>query len=244
MSQNSVVHIESQGASFMTPGFPNNPGKGSCTWNITTFGGKYIRLQFVKLYPSCVNITLISGIGEVIREEICAPETIYSNGSSLIIKYTSMNDQERQRGFLASFEQVDAIPLASACSSNSERPILLAGPSGVLASYKYPRRYPSGAYCVWKIEVPFTKKVELSFDTFHLQSSERCYNDYVQVYDGDSYSTRVSLGKFCGTSIPSNLSSTANKMVVTFRSDPTVSFTVGLWPGFKATFKAVDNTGE
>ena len=139
-------------------------------------------MRFVRLYPTCVNITVISGIGEVIREEICAPETTYSNGSSLIIKYASMNDQERQRGFLASFEQVGAIPLASACSSNSENPILLAGPSGV----EYPRRYPSGAYCVWKIEVPFTKKVELSFYTFHLQSSERCYNDYIQIYNGDS----------------------------------------------------------
>ena len=55
--------------------------------------------------------------------------------------------------------------------------------------------------------------IEISFD---LENTDGCNRDYVEIRDGRDQS--VSLGRYCGQSIPTNVS-VAQSMYVRFRSD-------------------------
>ena len=76
--------------------------------------------------------------------------------------------------------------------------------------------YAQGNTCSWLID-PQTStdsisKITLSFDTF-----ETTQGDLVNVYDGINTTSQL-LGSFSGSMIPSAVSSTGNKMLVTFHS--------------------------
>ena len=69
------------------------------------------------------------------------------------------------------------------------------------------------------------KWVTLGFTHFDLEES-----DFVRVYDGETTEADM-IGEFTGNNIPANLSSTGNKMLITFESIGS-----GTAPGFKAEF--------
>jgi hypothetical protein len=54
----------------------------------------------------------------------------------------------------------------------------------------------------------------LSFDDFITESN----NDFIEVFDGNSVSDQ-SIGKFSGSSKPTNLISSSNSLTVYFRTD-------------------------
>lgn len=68
------------------------------------------------------------------------------------------------------------------------------------------------------------------FSMFHLQGNPDCQNDYLEIREGSSTGSVV--GRFCGTSLPSNYTSvTGHILWVKFVSDGSVS-----GAGFRATF--------
>ena len=44
------------------------------------------------------------------------------------------------------------------------------------------------------------------------------YNDYLRLFDGDSYNRKYLINQLTGTSLPSDVSSVASKMLITFDS--------------------------
>ena len=68
----------------------------------------------------------------------------------------------------------------------------------------------------------------LTFESFDLESANRCRYDYVEI-NGE---------KYCGSSKPSPVISSGNTLTITFHSDYSV-----IRSGFKATWKAMGNTG-
>lgn len=69
------------------------------------------------------------------------------------------------------------------------------------------------------------KKVMLTFESFDLEPHSSCGYDYVL----------VSKKKYCGSTKPGPITSSSNKMTVTFHSDSSVNHR-----GFSAAWKAVD----
>ena len=72
--------------------------------------------------------------------------------------------------------------------------------------------------------------IRLEFKYFQLEDHPTCQNDYVEVQDGLTLSSRL-LGRFCGNVFPTIIESTTNKMLVRFKTnDKTVR------TGFKALY--------
>jgi len=65
-----------------------------------------------------------------------------------------------------------------------------------------------------------TKKIQIEFTSFNVESSTDCENDYLEIYDGDDVNATL-IGKYCGTDLPETVSaSTAGgKLTFHFVSD-------------------------
>uniref|UniRef100_A0A4W4GWN6 Procollagen C-endopeptidase enhancer b n=1 Tax=Electrophorus electricus TaxID=8005 RepID=A0A4W4GWN6_ELEEL len=94
----------------------------------------------------------------------------------------------------------------------------LATESGFVASEDFPTHYKPNSKCTWYITVPEGHVVMLQFRIFDLEADPTCRYDYVDVYNGHSYTVQK-LGRFCGTFRPGALISTSNTMMLEMASD-------------------------
>ncbi|XP_009301718.1 procollagen C-endopeptidase enhancer b isoform X1 [Danio rerio] len=107
--------------------------------------------------------------------------------------------------------------------TNFTRPVFLCGghlvtDSGFVASEGFPSHYKANSKCTWYITVPEGHVVMLQFRIFDLEADPTCRYDYVDVYNGHSYTVQK-LGRFCGTFRPGALISTSNTMMLEMASD-------------------------
>ncbi|KAF4110807.1 procollagen C-endopeptidase enhancer b [Onychostoma macrolepis] len=107
--------------------------------------------------------------------------------------------------------------------TNFTRPVFLCGghlttDSGFVASEGFPSHYKPNSRCTWYITVPEGHVVMLQFRIFDLEADPTCRYDYVDVYNGHSYTVQK-LGRFCGTFRPGALISTSNTMMLEMASD-------------------------
>ncbi|XP_051566635.1 procollagen C-endopeptidase enhancer 2-like [Myxocyprinus asiaticus] len=107
--------------------------------------------------------------------------------------------------------------------TNFTRPIFLCGghlvtDSGFVASEGFPSHYKPNSKCTWYITVPEGHVVMLQFRIFDLEADSICRYDYLDIYNGHSY-TMQKLGRFCGTFRPGALISTSNTMMLEMVSD-------------------------
>ncbi|XP_061781559.1 membrane frizzled-related protein [Nerophis lumbriciformis] len=108
------------------------------------------------------------------------------------------------------------------------------GPYGFLASPNHPRPYPHQQFCVWHISVEEGHVIMLSFKNFSLEIQDVCEFDYVEVYDSSNTGAEKVLGRFCGTTLPPDLTSSGHDMTVLFVADEGVADS-----GFNATYRSV-----
>lgn len=94
-------------------------------------------------------------------------------------------------------------------------------------------RYEPKMDCLWTIEMPINRAINLTFNSFELESSSTCRYDYVKVYDGDNTNFPL-VGTFCGNSIPTYFVSSGNFLTIHFVTDSSVQR-----QGFNATYRAV-----
>ncbi|CAL1294950.1 unnamed protein product [Larinioides sclopetarius] len=104
---------------------------------------------------------------------------------------------------------------------------------GVVSSPNFPDHYPSRKECTWKFETTPGHRIKLVFDSFELEPHQECAYDHVALYDGESADAPL-LGRFCGSKVPHPIISTAQTMLMAFRSDPSVQRN-----GFRATHSTV-----
>ncbi|KAJ7370800.1 hypothetical protein OS493_029790 [Desmophyllum pertusum] len=109
--------------------------------------------------------------------------------------------------------------------------------NGTFQSPNYPRKYPDGQYCSWRITVNTTQQIHLMFTNFSLQNENN--TDVLYVYDGDNATGEV-LGVFYGGHPPpkEGIYSLSKHMFVIFKSDKTGSYT-----GFDASYYGVNISG-
>ena len=114
----------------------------------------------------------------------------------------------------------------------------LSAVNGTFQSPNYPREYPDGQYCSWRITVKTTQQIHLMFTNFSLQNENN--TDALYVYDGED-SRRKILGVYYGGHPPpkEGIYSSSNRMLVIFKSDKNGSYT-----GFSASYYGVNISGR
>lgn len=104
----------------------------------------------------------------------------------------------------------------------------LTSSEGVIFDGSGPSDYENNLNCSWLIDpVANVDNITLSFERFATEAS----NDVVTVYDGQTTSDPV-LGTFSGSSLPSSVTSTGDKMLIIFSSNGSV-----VSDGFDASFR-------
>ena len=105
-----------------------------------------------------------------------------------------------------------------------------------LTSPNYPYNYRPSTICLWSLKRPsISYAVKLTFSIFYLESSTSCRDDYLEIRDGDKFSTSTLIGRFCGTRLPPIIVSRYTYIFVRFVSDS------DYYPStrrFRATFRA------
>ena len=109
----------------------------------------------------------------------------------------------------------------------------MTGVRGFVTSPGFPSSYPDRANCYIHIRVPFVCKALLKFMAFDLEYQVTCNYDSLEVFDGYTTDYAKSTGKYCGTSIPTNFTSSTNEFLLHFVSDASV-----VQNGFQAQYTA------
>ncbi|CAL8248740.1 unnamed protein product [Lota lota] len=220
---------------FQSPDFPLiYPAKSRCQWQIRAPENNSISVRFNKFHieDDCANdfVSIYDSLSpdnsQAITEK-CGqrpPSNILQVvSSSNILLVNLISDGEVQRpGFSAEYK---AIPITTSESCGG----LLTNVTGQFSSPLYPSFYPPALDCNWTIQVGAGQKVRVEFLLFRMKEpgvdTRTCHKDYVEV-----------LGtKYCGERSSLSLTSTTNKLDISFHSDE--SYTD---KGFIANYSAYD----
>ncbi|XP_060048215.1 cubilin [Erinaceus europaeus] len=221
---NSVDTISSP---FFPANYPNNQ---NCTWIIQAQSPfNHITLSFTRFaLESSTMCTLdfleiLDGDDDdaPLRGRYCGtsmPHPITSFSNALTLRFIS-NSLRNYEGFHATFTAT-----SSTCGGNFYMM------EGTFSSPGYPEVYPSNVECVWNIVSSPGNRLQLSFITFHLEESQDCSKDFVEIREGNA--TGHLVGRYCGTIIPLNYSSIVGHILwIRFVSDGS-----GGGIGFQVTF--------
>ncbi|KAJ8019622.1 Bone morphogenetic protein 1-like [Holothuria leucospilota] len=177
-----------------------------------------------------INYRIFDGIDNTTNEiaELCGeilPDPVFTSGSDSFIEFTSDASVTRT-GFKAVITSALNVPQTD-CDN------IYTDESETVTSPNYPDDYGINEDCGNTIQAPAGRVIRLTFQTFHLEStSATCTYDSVNIYEGDSTSSPLLAGPFCGSTIPPPVTSTGNVMYVYFESDGSVQES-----GFLATFE-------
>ncbi|KAK2551115.1 Tolloid-like protein 2, partial [Acropora cervicornis] len=130
-------------------------------------------------------------------------------------------------------------------SPRSTQQTFLNVSSGQISTPKFGLdKYPANFNWEWFLLAPEGQKIQIKFESFELEQSEHCQNDYLEIreaYFQDPNNPREIQGAFgavlarpkCGTDSPKEIHSAGSMVWVHFRSDSNATTT---YKGFKATF--------
>ncbi|CAI9719421.1 mannan-binding lectin serine protease 1-like isoform X2 [Octopus vulgaris] len=237
------------------PGFLTSPGyprqlqfSGDCFYHIKAPIGKRIKLEFLDFdleeNTRCAYnyLQIVDGpdlycpsIGRYCGNQVLS--FIYSSGSDLYLRFSSISGIYTSTGFLAQFSfhtstvtdhtnqsgSDDYLEKALDCNQIIEEKIVKIQSPG------YPESYPANARCVYIIRSPVDETVTLTFHKMVLEDSENCDLDYVKVKDGETAAATV-LDKLCRNQNKSYTSS-GRSLRLDFVTNDEISYM-----GFTATY--------
>uniref|UniRef100_A0A8B9TLF7 Cubilin n=1 Tax=Anas platyrhynchos TaxID=8839 RepID=A0A8B9TLF7_ANAPL len=214
----SFIESDAVGAAISSPLYPAKyPNNQNCSW--------IIQAQEPSIQQNCTKdyVEILDGNNyeAPLRGRYCGttmPHPITSFGNALVVNFIS-NNNVTARGFHATY-----VASTSSCGGTFHMD------RGAFNSPGYPESYPLNTECVWTILSSPGNRLQLSFITFQVESSEGCTEDYLEIREQNA--TGRLAGRFCGNSLPSNYTSTVGHILwVKFVSDSS-----GTNVGFRATF--------
>lgn len=198
-----------------SPFHPNAyPGQRTCRWTISQPLRQIVVLDFIDFQigstapcdTDYIEIGPSSVLGSPRNEKFCGtniPSFVPSVYNVLYVTFVTSSSMEN-RGFTAKFSTDDL-----ECGE------VLTASKGIIKSPGYPNIYPSGVNCTWHIVAQQGQLIRLVFDSFYLDFHYNCTNDYLEIYD---VVDQISLGRYCGRSIPPSLTN-LHSIKVMFVSD-------------------------
>ncbi|GBP07541.1 Cubilin homolog [Eumeta japonica] len=217
---------------------PGSPGKyppnRDCNWEISVDFGKRIQINFFLLdlenHSNCSfdYLEIFDGnsrtdplLGRYCNASL--PQPVLSAGSNILIHFHS-DAFTSGGGFQISFAATEGMP---GCGGR------FTAERGELVSPTYNGKYMNNLLCDYQITTSPNTKIQITFESFHLESSYNCGYDYLKVYDGPSETSDL-VGTFCGTRYPQNFISSSNKLYLRFKSDYGLTYS-----GFRITYKTL-----
>eukprot|EP00794_Sanderia_malayensis_P003246 gene3246-3727_t len=215
-----------------SPNYPNHyPVNTECVWTLNVPTGDNVEFTFVDLdiesHSRCVwdYVELRDGgsvsspsLGRFCGSSLPNIRRYVSSGSQLVIKLRS-DTSITGRGFTASWK----IGCGKAYFSAS----------GTILSPRFPSSYPPNRDCIYTIQIPERKQIQVDFNVFGLASSSGCNSDFLEIHDGLNASSAL-IGKYCGTRLPASFVSDGRNLYMRFKSDASTSGN-----GFRATYQTV-----
>ena len=104
------------------------------------------------------------------------------------------------------------------CDSTFDKEVTVSGTP--IVSPNYPSSYENDKDCQTTIRFAAGEVVNITFETFNVETDEDCSYDYLAVFDGNSTSSAMIGSKLCGSSLSgTTLQSTGNTMTLYFHTD-------------------------
>ena len=199
------------------------------SWEIVVLTGYIVQLRFNTFYTEngYDYVTVYDGPDATYAQlgaysGAFRPPPLTSTSNYLYVVLTSDASINRS-GFSASYSSIFVGNSGSNCFSNNN--YNLTASSGNLGC----NGYANNIAVSWSITVASGSLVGLEFITFQTESNY----DFVKVYDGSGTSSPL-LASLSGSSLPSPLRSTSNRLYVRFTSDASVTF-----DGFTANYNTI-----
>ncbi|XP_056442205.1 ovochymase-2 [Gadus chalcogrammus] len=219
-------------------GFPSSyPAELQCNWTIRAPAGRLMELRFTDMaipgeMGKCPEDALTISDSYRTLGTYCGyvlPPVLVSAGDTVEVSFRS-DSRLTDRGFSVKWRAVypEDIPEIQGCGVSSHQE------NGIIKSPNWPMNYKPNGECLWTVEVPVGKRIQLSFTHFDIEAkslmSPKCL-DYVEIQDirtGDGV-LLDNYGPFCGSKLPPSIQTKGNRLVMRFTSD---LFTEG--SGFRA----------
>ncbi|XP_049840781.1 cubilin-like [Schistocerca gregaria] len=236
-----------------SPNYPQQyPRNIDCEWTIRLPPGERLSIEFTDFEledsRSCIFdfVELRDGNSEEspLIGRYCGvygPPTFLSNNNKLYLRFRTDMSITR-KGFSMKYHAV--------CGGT------ITAPSGQIHSPLYPNVYPNSKHCIWQIEQPLGKAIELNFVDFDLESlffrrlHSVCPYDALEIRDGHSKQSPL-IGRYCGSANPPTIISTYNHLWMEFTTDQSrqkrgflANYTTidtgcgGILKGFNGTFES------
>ncbi|XP_036358468.1 cubilin-like [Octopus sinensis] len=205
--------LYAESATIESPHYPlNYYHQAECLWNIRVAAGSRLILVFLdfQLENSCIydylEVRDTNQYG-VSLGKFCGmqkPPTLTSLSNRLFIKFRT-DGSVSYRGFKFSYNTV--------CNQME-----LTDINGIIESPGFPRQYGNRNNCTWVIRALYRNNVRLEFSHFDTEPGLNCKYDYLEVRNGDQANSPL-LGKFCGRTLPSRLTSSNSALRLHFVTD-------------------------
>uniref|UniRef100_A0A182M8Q1 Cubilin n=1 Tax=Anopheles culicifacies TaxID=139723 RepID=A0A182M8Q1_9DIPT len=218
-----------------SPGTPGNyPPNRDCKWYLQAPPGRRIQFTFftmkIEVHENCNYdyVQIIDGLLDegMLLAKYCntshPPPLITPSNEATV--YFHSDESGNDAGFQISYAVIEGVPGCGGTYTQRE---------GVISSplSQTDNVYPNNLNCEYLIKVPVGSRVEINFNKFHLEQSEACKFDYLEIFDGSS-TEDPSLGKFCGDRMPQGFTSTGNSLMLKFHTDWSAPN-----PGFSLVYK-------
>lgn len=216
-------------------GIDNYINNQQCTWYIAPPCASSVTLSFTEfdtesnfdgviVYDDLYGTNLLGAYtGNTI------PSNITSNTGEMLVFFVS-DYSTSLGGFNASYTSTGTSNYSLADT------VLNTSDYGEISDGSSATDYCNNTSSSWLIQPPQATSITLDFTEFDLEESSSdgsAIYDYVTVYDGIDSSSPV-LGKFSGSFLPPNLTSTNGSMFITFNSDTSNTF-----QGWKAFYTSI-----
>jgi len=218
-------------------GIDNYINNQQCAWYIAPPCASSVTLSFTEFdtelnFDGIVVYDDLSGtniLGSFSGNTI--PSNITSNTGEMLVVFVS-DYSTSLGGFNASYTSTGTSNYSLADT------VLNISDYGEISDGSSATDYCNNTSSSWLIQPPQATSITLDFTEFDLEeasSDGSAIYDYVTVYDGIDSSSPV-LGKFSGSSLPPNLTSTNGSMFITFNSDTSNTFQG--WQAFYTSVQA------
>ncbi|CAI9720654.1 Hypothetical predicted protein [Octopus vulgaris] len=201
--------------------------KMNCSWEITVQENRSVELK-INLHDSsthnCYYTYILIFDGNTLLGKYCgggSTKIVRSRSNKMTIKFLSRYSFNFP-GFKATYDTIFGVN--QGCGGR------LFNKSGSISSVNFENinLYEKNLNCEWIITAGSNEYIELSFDSFDVQQTENCEADYLKVFN------HVESKNLCGSTIPSNITSSTNTIHLTFKTDDETERS-----GFKLRYRIV-----